>query len=666
VDTLDLAEGKKGHVYDMGLFNQKNIERVERQRKSPITVVIGNPPYNANQVNENDNNKNRKYEVIDRRVAETYARDSKAINKNKTRDAYIKFIRWATDRLRGRDGIVCFVSNSSYLDAIALDGLRKHLHDDFHTLYITDLKGNIRKDSMRDGIPLGEPHTVFGLAAMVGIAIGVLVKNKPSRNKGKILYSEINFRSTRVEKFQFLHDVRSIAGVEWRELLPDKLHNWLPIEHGDEFQAFVPLGTKEAKAGLASAKVIFTNYSNGINSSRDTTVFDFDKSRLDKRMKRFISDYNAEVTRYASAEASDKRNLDDFVSYEKVDWSESLKFALKRGILGKHDADAIRSSLYRPFTRVWLYYSKLFIERTYRLPEIFPLDTQKYDNIVICHSGIGSSKPFGCWMVDTIPCYDLIEKTRCFPFYVYNEDGSGRRENITDWALGEFRAKYKGGVGDGLRPSRGRVANPPLQQIGKWDIFYYVYGLLHHPGYRERFADNLKRELPRIPFAPDFWAFAEAGKKLAELHLNYEKLPPIWEGTPLISPRKQGEKEKVSPRTREDKRGVQFVTDPKAKTRDLYRVEKMRLSKDKRELKANDSISVINIPPEIFQYRLGNRSALEWVIDQYQIKMDKRSGIVSDPNRDDDPQYIVRLVGQVIRVSLETVKIVESLPAEFC
>jgi predicted helicase len=207
---------------------------------------------------------------------------------------------------------------------------------------------------------------------------------------------------------------------------------------------------------------------------------------------------------------------------------------------------------------------------------------------------------------------------QCFPFYLYDEDGTNRRDNITDWALKHFRERYGS------------------KKISKWDIFHYVYGLLHQPGYCRRYADNLKRELPRIPFAPDFRAFAAAGAKLARLHLEYETLEP-WPLTWIESP------------------GVPLS----------HRVEKMRLAKDKQSLVVNDSLTLGCIPPAVFEYRLGNRSALDWVVDQYQVSEDKRSGIRSDPNRPDDPEYIVRLVGQVVRVSVETVDIVNVLPPEF-
>ena len=214
--------------------------------------------------------------------------------------------------------------------------------------------------------------------------------------------------------------------------------------------------------------------------------------------------------------------------------------------------------------------------------------------------------------------FDLaFEKTQCFPFYTYDEDGTNRRENITDWALAHFRTRYRDDT------------------LTKWDIFHYNYGLLHHPDYREKYEANLKRDLPHIPFAENFWGFAEAGKRLADLHVDYESQPEYNK--------------------------LKFIQTPDVPLN--WRVEKMKLSKDKSSLIYNDFLTLAGIPPKAFDYRLGTRSALEWVIDQYRVKTDKRSSIVNDPNRPDDPQYIVKLIGKVITVSLETVDIVGKLPA---
>jgi len=318
--------------------------------------------------------------------------------------------------------------------------------------------------------------------------------------------------------------------------------------------------------------------------------------------------------------------VDDFVRYDRIKWSESLKANLARGNYGSFADSMVRASLYRPFTKRHLFFDRILNERRYQFPRIFPTPASEQENRVIMTPGIGNRKGFGCFVTAAIPALDFaFEKAQCFPFYVYDEDGLHRRENITDWALEQFRARYKSAIRN------------PQSAIDKWDIFYYVYGLLHHRGYRAKYADCLKRELPRIPFAPDFRAFAAAGRELADWHLDYEDVEPY------------ALKYEVAP----DK--------PLS-----YRVEdKMRLSKDKASLKVNDTLTLVGIPSETYAYHLGNRSALDWVIDQYRVKTDKRSGITSDPNRADDPEYIVRLVGQVIRVSIETVRIVKGLPEDF-
>ena len=332
-------------------------------------------------------------------------------------------------------------------------------------------------------------------------------------------------------------------------------------------------------------------------------------------MSGMIDIYNAEVDRWKRRENQDA-NIDDFVISDetKIKWSGDLKVKLKSGTTTDFSQEKVKVSLYRPFTKSNLYFDRVMNNRVYVFPSIFPTPETEEKNHVICVSGIGSNKPFHTLMAKMIPCLDSLEKTQCFPFYTYDEDGKNCRENITDWALAQFRAHY----GD--------------KTIGKWDIFHYIYGLLHHPTYRERYQANLKRDLPRLPYAPDFWTFAKAGQRLGEIHVGYEDV---------------------------DAYPLRFVETPDMPLD--WRVEKMKLSKDKTGVKYNDFLTLDGIPAKAFEYRLGNRSALEWVIDQYRVKTDKRSGIVNDPNRADDEEYIVRLIGKVIAVSLETVEIVEGL-----
>lgn len=330
-----------------------------------------------------------------------------------------------------------------------------------------------------------------------------------------------------------------------------------------------------------------------------------------------IESFNAEIDRWKRS--GRPKALDGFLKVDErvLKWIRNTKRALLRGEYLSFDDNSIRQSLYRPYTTRWFLFQRAFNEDVYQFPKIMPARALEDANVVICctnHDQIA----FCVQLTRHVPNEGVGGRAgQCFPFYTYDIDGTNRRENITDWALEQFRTRYQD------------------QKIDKWDIFHYVYGLLHHTGYRTKFADNLKRELPRIPFAAsggDFKAFAEAGRKLAKLHLDYEKLEP-W---PL-----------------------KWTEEPGLPL--SYRVEKMKLAKDKSSLRVNPSLTLGDIPPAVFEYRLGNRSALEWVIDQYQVSTDKRSGIVSDPNREEDPEYIVRLVGQVVRVSVETVEIVNAI-----
>ncbi len=610
VDTFELTEGRQ-----MPMFVQANTQRVEQQKNTPIFVAIGNPPYNAGQVNENDNNKNRRYSVVDTRVSDTYGKDSKATLVRKLNDPYVKAIRWATDRI-GNEGVITFVTNSSFLEDISFDGMRKHLHQDFERIYILDLKGNIRKDSMKDGIPLGEQHTVFGLAAMVGITITFFVKN-PKLTDNKIYYHTVDFRATRQEKFDFIESVGTIAGIEWKELTPDLKNNWLTDELSAEFDTLTPMGTKELKKSKKwNVEAVFKTFSLGVATNRDNWLYSFTEQSLTRNAETLIQNYNYEVFRFS--QAGQVRKVDEFVNNDPsfVKWTDRLKQSLTQGKTLSYEPNSMRQSLYRPFVTQVLYFDSLLNQRQYLQPKIFPTPPTEQENRVINVGGYGR-KAFAvlmCGLLSDLNFY--ADPAQCFPFHTYDKDGSNRRENITDWALEQFRTHYQDDT------------------ITKWDIFHYVYGTLHHPDYCETYAANLRRELPRIPFAENFWGFAKAGAQLAEIHVNYEQQPEY----PL-----------------------KLIENPDEPLN--WRVEKMRLSKDKTQIKYNDFLTLAGIPPEVFEYKLGNRSALHWVIDQYRVKTHKRSGIVNDPNNLDDEQYIVHLIGQVITVSLETVKIVKNLPA---
>jgi predicted helicase len=661
VDTLDLAEPKQG---EMSFMTAKNSERVERQKRTPITVVIGNPPYNFRQLNENDNNKNRPYPEVEAQIRNTYAKDSRATLRTALNDAYVKFFRYAVDRLGNADGIVCFVSNNSFIDQHAFDGFRKHLAQDFQLIYHVDLHGNVRQNPKLSGTT----HNVFGI--QVGVGITVAVKSK-ARHASTILYHRVPQAWRKEEKLAFLARVGSVEAPIWAPIEPDARFAWAATEHSDAFESFLPTGSKDDKSS-ENPRSIFHTYSGGIVTRRDAFVFDYDRSSLAARMGKFVEAYNSEVDRYRRAK--EVKDLDSFVNPTHVKWDMALKSSLVAGRHGEFSDAFERACLYRPFTRVYVYFDRLFISAICLQHKFFPDQRIEKQNVVIGVSGPGNDV-FYTLASNAITEAKYSNSTnggsQCFPFYVYDEDGSNRRENITDWALEQYRTHYKD------------------KTITKWDIFHYVYGLLHHPGYRTKFADNLKRELPRIPFAPDFRAFATAGEKLATLHLDYEKLEPWklkWIETPEkpLSYRVEKNMKLVKPKAAKDVVAAKAADEApplfKSKRKRVGAASAAGDAPDDAKTAAkaaptdeqgmcrlivNESLTLGGIPLRALDYRLGNRSALEWVVDQYQVHTDPRSKIVSDPNRDDDEEYIVRLVGQVVRVSMETNDIVDALPAEF-
>ncbi len=650
VDTFELAEDRQ-----LSLLTAENTARVEKQKAAPMFIVIGNPPYNAGQVNENDNNKNRAYPTMDALIRETYAKASTATLKNSLYDPYVKGILWASERI-GEEGIVALVTNNSFLHGISFDGMRKHLAEEFDEIYLCDLGGNARTDKLVSGA------SVFGI--QVGVSINFFVKraakgpfstvargpvprdrdaeepfstvargpvprdrdmarDRPSPygngdNSARIFYFRTDDAWNKNQKFDFLAQTEHVGNVPWQTLKPDTRHTWLTGGLHAEFETFMPIGTQAAKR--AKGEVIgamFHNFSLGVSTTRDAWACNFNRDTLAENMRRMSDVYNEHVIKYRALEDKSSVDVDRFVDDDdkKIKWSSTLKRHLRRGRTVEFDASKRRQCLYRPFTKTWLFFDRVLTDRPGQLPIIFPTPETEKENRVICVKAPASNRPFHTLMVSVLPDVHLTGDSQCFPFYVYDEDGTNRRENITDWALQNFRAHYNDDT------------------ITKWDIFHYTYGLLHHPVYRERYAANLKRDLPHIPYADDFWAFADAGSKLAELHVNYERQPQY----PL-----------------------NFISEPGVPL-DL-RVERMQLSKDKTQLKYNASLTLDGIPAEALDYRLGQYSALEWLVNQYRVKTFDRSQIVNDANDAENPLYIVELIGSVITVSLETLKIIAGLP----
>jgi predicted helicase len=477
VDTFELAEAEQS---GFSFMTEENAERVKRQKTSPIFVVVGNPPYNAWQVDESDNNKNRKYPTLDKRISNTYRKDSKAGLTIAVNDPYVKAIRWASDRI-GVEGVVAFVTNSSFIDQGAFDSMRKCLGEDFTSVYVLDLGGNVRRNPKL----AGTTHNVFGI--QVGVSINLLVRrNGLTGEAHSIWYARVDEWWKRQQKYNYLDTVGDKSGVDWSRIVPDARFNWLTAGMRSEFDSFLPLGDKEGRS-RDQVQSMFDIFSNGVKTNRDAWVYNFSCSELEKNVELTVTTYNDNVLRWRHAGLR-PTDLDAFVTADetKIGWSGDMKSAVLAGEIGVFAPGHVRTALYRPFTIKRLYFDRLLNNSIYRLPIIFPTEQTEAENRLICLTGPGSEKPFL-----TLAAASLIDlhlsgagcTTQCFPFYTYADDGTHRRENITDWALEQFRVHYHD-------PS-----------ISKWDIFYYVYAVLHHPEYRERYAANLRRELPRIPFA---------------------------------------------------------------------------------------------------------------------------------------------------------------------
>jgi predicted helicase len=617
-DTLELAESRQ-----LSFLVEQNTGRVRREKAVEIMVVMGNPPYNVGQRNEHDNNKNRRYTIVDGRVNETYAKYSRATNKNALADMYVKFFRWASDRVGKNNGIVCFVSNNGFINGIAFDGFRKALFQDFTHVYHVDLKGNARTSGLRRR---AEGGNVFDDKIRTGIGITILVKSDRQAQKS-VWYYAVDDHLKAEQKRDFLRQQQSIFSLPWKEMVVDGQHNWLVEALASDFTTFLPMGTRAAKSLQANgASTLFKLYSGGIKTNRDEWAYDFHKESLKQKVSLFIDTYNSEVDRWGRRGHA-ITTVDQFVVYDdhKIKWSEGLKSAMQRYQYAKFSLTQVREAMYRPFCKKWLFFDRFLDERMYQLPHILPTTASESENIVICLSAIGSNKSFHCLVVNRIPDLHLTGDAQCFPYYTYGEDGSHRRENITDWALEQFQVQY------------GQTSIESGRTITKWDIFCYVYAMLHHPQYRERYAENLKRDLPHIPLLQRLEACEAAisiGQQLINLHVGYDQA---------------------------EEYALKEVEDETVPYQEARHIEKMKLTPDRTAVVLSEGLTLVGIPEECFRYRLGNWSALEWILDQYQMRTDTRNGILSDPNSQDEPERIMKLLKKVVTVSVNTVELVEEL-----
>lgn len=628
-DTFQLGETNNVNwLYAPAL--PQNSERVQAQQNAPIQVIIGNPPYSVGQKSANDDAQNQSYPRLEQRIADTYAKQSDKTNKNALYDSYIKAFRWASDRLdKQHGGIIAFVSNGYWLDGNAMDGFRKSLEAEFSAVYVFNLRGNQRtsgETSRREG------GKIFGSGSRTPIAITVLVKKPGHTGKALIQYHDIGDYLSREEKLAIIAEKRSILNpaMNWTHIRPNAQGDWLN-QRNDIFGSFIPLGDKDDKDNKQTFFVPY--YSNGLKTNADSWMYNYSKKLLLEKMELFVDTYNSETSRYKNSQKSESFEKFCLKNDTQIKWHSGLYPKGEKGILAHFDKEKVSIALYRPFCKAFCYYDDFLVQRVSLLPKIFP--SKHTQNLIICVSGVGSQRGFSCMIANKCPNLDFVIKSQCFPLFYY-EKKSVYQPTLFDSAKEEYTRK------DGITNfilERCRASYGP--KVSKEDIFYYVYGLLHSRDYLKKFDSDLNKMLPRLPLVEkpaDFWAFSKAGRALAELHLNYETQPPHPDV--VVTGAEQGK----------------------------FRVEKMRFpdKQDKTTIEYNPWITISHIPQEAYEYVVNGRTAVEWIMERYQIKTDKASGITNDPNdwatEQGKPRYILDLLLSVITVSVETVKIVNELP----
>ncbi len=581
-------------------------KRRQKQRKSNLHVIVGNPPYSAGQSNYNDQNQNMSYPKIDERIQDTYLSKTRSINPGiglirTLYDSYIRSIRWASDRL-GDSGVIGFVTNASFIRSESAAGLRACIQEEFTDVWVFDLRGNARTQGEERKKEAG---TVFGGGSRAPVAITILVRNPQKEEGCTIHYKDIGDSLTREQKLAAIRAAGSINGIhDWHAIKPDRHHDWVG-QRDDTFDRYLPIGSKDAKSGRGNA--VFRIYSPGVVTGRDAWTYNSSKKELSANMRTHIDYCNSQ-------------DLDNpVINPKKAKWSEGLSVAIKRAGKQPFDKNKIRTTLYRPFFNQYLYFDKVYDQRRSQILKFFPHANSK--NLVICvpHKFTGK---FSVFVSRITPDRALVSPVQCFPPYTFSDDDK-RQNNITDMTLSEYRKHYDDST------------------ITKKDIFYYVYGLLHHPKYRAKFADNLSRELPRIPMAPDFCAFSKTGRQLADLHLSWETCKRYDLGKPKA---KFGKYEKMAFAKKRRQDGKQVT--------------------DHTTLKINGITVFDNIPET--NYKVNGRTPLEWAIDRYKVHTDKDSGIINDATKINDGHIdIVALVERLVYVGVRSDELVAQLPDEF-
>ncbi|WYD81584.1 MAG: type ISP restriction/modification enzyme [Candidatus Electrothrix gigas] len=643
-DTFQLGEsdGSEKLFSEMML---KNSERVEEQKKAPLRVIMGNPPYSVGQKSANDNAQNQSYERLETRIAATYAAATTATNKNSLYDSYIKAFRWSTDRLDPEHGgIIAFVSNGAWLDGNSADGFRKCLEKEFSAVYLFNLRGNQRTSGE---LSRKEGGKIFGSGSRTPVSVTLLVKNpEVKREKAVIHYHDIGDYLSREEKLKIISSFQSVgsSSMQWRIIQPNEQGDWIN-QRNDAFANFISMGDKKKKTCFFQEGL----HCRGLETARDAWAYSSNYRNLQANIQKTINFFNEQSKLFLQEKRSNPNvTAKDYVKYDhkSISWSRAFLAEATNGKIKSFDSKEIYKGLYRPFFKQYIYFSREMNNVVSRMDSFFP--AHELNNLVICVSGLGGNKDNTVIITDCIPDLNCLDAgTQCFPLYWYEKP----QEKQLDLFSGPNNSEYirRDGLSDFILK---RAKKQYGKSVTKEDIFYYVYGILHSPEYRAAFANDLKKMLPRLPLldsAKDFWAFSKAGRALADLHINYETVPP-YDGV-TVTGADSG----------------------------FFRVEKMRFPKkdgmvrgkkkkvnDTSTIHLNSKITLSDIPDKAYQYVVNGKSAVEWIMERYRVKTDKKSGITNDPNdwaeEVGNPRYILDVLLSVINVSVQTVDIVDGLP----
>jgi predicted helicase len=618
-DTFQMFESED--ALDEIVFKDNN-EKVGLQKSTNIQVIIGNPPYSIGQSDANQGNQNVKYPDLDKSISASYVKESSSKTRTSVYDSYFRAFRWATNRLQDR-GVVCFVTNGSWIDSNSADGFRKSLSTDFSGVYVFNLRGNQRTQGELSRMEGGK---IFGEGSRTPVAITLLVRNPRHKGPPVINYYDIGNYLSRDEKLKIVSQFGDIEKIPWIRILPNDSGDWIN-QRDDTYSTFLPLGNRDAKGKESHA--IFRIFSKGIVTNRDAWSYNYSSKRLQENMKRMIDNYNGFVEEYKTLGGS----IEEFIRVDKkrISWVQNLIKDLENGKRAVFDNSEVVLANYRPFQKMWVYKQRQMIWSPYRTPSIFPEDKA---NLIINMTGPGASVDFSALISDKVPNFHSMDTGQGYPLYFYpdsktknletlfpeEEMEDSRIDGITDWALNEFRKKYK-------------------TDLSKEDIFYYVYGVLSSPEFVTRYRIELKKESPRVPMLADFVSYVEFGRRLSEVHLNYENFENSFVSVD------------ISKTDIDDK--------------NLFRVEKMRFAKsgNKTAIRFNQYITISEIPEHLYSYLLNGKSPIEWIMDRYMVREDSDSGNLNDPNEySENPKYVFNLLLSVIAMCQKAIELESSLP----